>query len=126
MSITESAIPGIQFVTQEAMGSIPDRELALAVNLAFEQEKTSLIKVQNYFQKLTSSLWTKRLLDCFFHAWRDMHLSSSSVAAMTCRLLSMAEHSYDNRHSFFQAAHANAKIIHEDLGLCGERHARTV
>lgn len=123
MNFARTTTPGIHAVVKETIGSIPDYDLAAAVLKSFEKEELSIKQVESFFARLSSQVWPKSVLHRFFHAWRDTHLSSSSVAAMTCRLLSLADENSNDAHCFTAAASANSKIVHEDLGLCGETHA---
>jgi len=122
MNMVQSA--GIRSIVGDAIAGLPDGNLATAVEQAFEKEQASVNRIEECFEQLTSRAWSRPTLERFFHAWRDTHLSAGSVAGMTCRLLALAEKAGAERsHSFKEAAGQTARIIHEDLGLCGETHA---
>ncbi len=115
---------GIHAIVSETVANLPDGELAAAVDKAFSQERASSERVEACFDKLTSRAWSRPTLERFFNGWRDTHLTSGSVAGIGCRLLLLAEQkNSENGASFSDAAARNARIIHEDLGLCGETHA---
>lgn len=115
---------GIHAIVSETIAKLPNGELAAAIEKAFMQERTSNERIEACFDKLTSRAWSRPTLERFFHGWRDTHLTSSSVAGIGCRLLLLAEDANaDNGASLSEAAARNARIIHEDLGLCGETHA---
>lgn len=115
---------GIRAIVSEAIADLPDGELAAAVDKAFAQEQASHERIEACFERLTSRAWPRPTLERFFHGWRDTHLTSGSVAGIGCRLMLLAEREYpENGVAFFEAAARNARIIHEDLGLCGETHA---
>ena len=115
---------GIRTIVSDAIGNLPDGELAAAVDKAFTQERTSHERIEACFDKLTSRAWSRPTLERFFHGSRDTHLTSGSVAGIGCRLMLLAEQANSEiGAAFFEAAARNARIIHEDLGLCGETHA---
>lgn len=115
---------GIRDFVSEAISHLPDGNLATAVDSAFRQEQASVDRIESCFAELTSRTWSKSALERFFHGWRDTHLTATSVAAMACRLLSLAEAAADKDATWFEAsASETAKIIHEDLGLLGYPHA---
>ena len=111
-------------IVRQVTQQLPDRMLAEAVENAFQECLPSLHAVESYFQTLTSRRWAQPVPQQFLHGWRDTHLSAGSVAAMTCRLLTLAEEQPEHMATYTKAATENAKIIHEDLGLDGgDTHA---
>ncbi|BAI75712.1 hypothetical protein AZL_c04190 (plasmid) [Azospirillum sp. B510] len=111
---------------ENAIAGLGNSDFGNEVSAAFHRERASIQKVEECFEKLTSRAWSRPVLERFFHAWRDTHLTSNAVAAMTCRLMALAEQAEgqpDRAVAFFSAASETGKIIHEDLGLCGEAHA---
>jgi hypothetical protein len=114
---------GMYSILEEALSTLNDRQLSAAIAAGFERQSGSLQIVENTFELLTSNIWTKTRLQDFFNAWRDTHLSSSSVAAIVCRLLTESDKGTPGSYCFIEAARSIAKVIHEDLGLCGETHS---
>lgn len=114
---------GIQKFVKEVATHLPDENLAAEVENAFRQGNEFTERVESCFDRLVERAWPRPTLERFFHGWHDTHLTSGSVAAVTCRLMTLAEQSDgDKALAFHRAANCNAKIIHEDLGLCGETH----
>jgi hypothetical protein len=110
-------------ILEEALRTLNDHQLSAAIAAGFERQLGSLQIVEETFELLTSNIWTKVRLQDFFNAWRDTHLSSSSVAAIVCRLLTESDTGTPGSYCFIEAARSIAKVIHEDLGLCGETHS---
>jgi hypothetical protein len=110
----------ISSIAKNALLNLADRDLADAIGSAFDHEALVIKRIESVFERLAERAWSPPTLMKFFAGWRDTHLTSSSVAALVCRLLAQNEQS----PAFICAAQSAANIIHEDLGLTGETHHR--
>lgn len=102
---------------------VPDATLRDTLRKAFSEEHAAVRKIEEFFQMLPQSAWSKDLLRTFAGSWKATHLKMLAIYGLSCRLQRTAGTAPDSgRSDLYLAAARNAETSYEDLGLDFDGH----
>jgi hypothetical protein len=113
-------------IVNPVISLVPRAELRDSLRGAFSEEQAAVRDIEEFFQVLPSSKWSKDLRCTFASSWKATHLKMLAIYGLSCRLQRAADGAVDPaRSDLYLAAARNASTSYEDLGLDfdGQTHA---
>jgi len=102
---------------------VPSTELRDTLRRAFSEERAAVGNIEEFFQTLPSSAWSKDLRCAFASSWKATHLKMLAIYGLSCRIQRTADDAGDlDRANLYLAAARNAATSYEDLGLDFDGH----
>ena len=113
-------------IVNPVIALVPHAELRVSLREAFSQEHAAVTTIEEFFQVLPSSKWSKDLRCTFASSWKATHLKMLAIYGLSCRIQRNADSATEpERSNLYLAAARNASTSYEDLGLDfdGQTHA---
>ncbi len=116
-------VTSLSAVVAPVISLVPSGELRDTLRRAFSEEQAAVGSIEEFFQVLPSSAWSKDLLCTFAGSWKATHLKMLAIYGLSCRLQRTADSADElDRSNLYLAAARNASTSYEDLGLDFDGH----
>jgi hypothetical protein len=113
-------------IITDLINLVADKQLHQALTQAFAEAHNSVLKIERFYELLSTNSWSKEQLARFFNSWKATHLKMLAIYGLSCRLqrLALATNDMHGREQLLLASVHNAETNYEDLGLDfgGETH----
>jgi hypothetical protein len=113
-------------IVNPVISLVPRADLRDQLREAFSKEQAAVSAIEECFQLIPSSEWSKDLRRTFAGSWKATHLKMLAIYGLSCRLQRTADGAAEpDRSNLYLAAARNASTSYEDLGLDfdGQTHA---
>jgi hypothetical protein len=113
-------------IVDPVISLVPHAELRATLWRTFSEEQAAVAAIEDFFDVLPSSAWSRELLCTFASSWKATHLKMLAIYGLSCRLQRTADSAGElDRSNLYLAAARNASTSYEDLGLDfgGQTHA---
>src|SRR6476646_5823976 len=113
-------------IVDPVIALVPHAELRDSLRAAFRDEHAAVSAIEEFFQVLPRSKWSKALRCTFASSWKATHLKMLAIYGLSCRIQRTADGAAEpERSNLYLAAARNASTSYEDLGLDfdGQTHA---
>src|ERR1035441_728686 len=105
-------------IVNPVISLVPRADLRDQLREAFSKEQAAVSAIEECFQLIPSSEWSKDLRRTFAVSWKATHLKMLAIYGLSCRLQRTADGAAEpDRSNLYLAAARNASTSYEDLGL---------